>query len=105
MSFVAVLEAELVIVGILKPYYPRGCASGAALVGSFLMAISPWDIHFSRFAAEYEPDYGFYRTPGGKPRVSEHHPSSSSINDAEILQRYEAARARAITPKGRAGST
>ena len=51
--------------------------------------------HVNRFAAKYEPDYGFYRTPGGKPRVGEHHPSSSGIDDPEILKRYEAAREKA----------
>lgn len=55
--------------------------------------------HINGFAAEYEPDYGFYRTTGGNPRVAEHHPSSSSINDLEILKRYEAARDKAISRK------
>jgi hypothetical protein len=59
--------------------------------------------HINGFAAEYEPDYGFYRTSGGHPRVAEHHPSSSSINDEQILKRYEAARTRALTPKGTVG--
>jgi hypothetical protein len=54
--------------------------------------------HINGFAAEYEPDYGFYRTPGGRPRVADHHPSSSGIDDAEILKRYEHARAKAISP-------
>jgi hypothetical protein len=54
--------------------------------------------HINGFAAEYEPDYGFYRTPGGRPRVADHHPSSSGIDDAEILKRFEDARAKAVTP-------
>ena len=61
--------------------------------------------HVNGFAAEYEPDYGFYRTPGGRPRVADHHPSSTGIDDAEILRRYEDARAKAVGPSRTVGRT
>lgn len=61
--------------------------------------------HINGFAAKYEPDYGFYRTSGGKPRVAEHHPSSGGIDEPEVRKRYEAARAKAVGSKGTSEGT